>query len=112
MKWRVGGKVPLNVYEGERPMFQCHTPEDAARIVRLLNGPERMEVAYIDHPVGHPRIVRVMDVGELPQGTKLYALLESADAEPESSGVPDLGPCVAFRLSSREAAGEQETGKV
>jgi hypothetical protein len=35
--WRVGGKVPLNVYEGDRPMFQCHTPEDAARIVGLLN---------------------------------------------------------------------------
>jgi hypothetical protein len=31
--WRVGGKVPLNVYENDRPMFQCHTPEDAARIV-------------------------------------------------------------------------------
>lgn len=36
MKWRVGGKVPLNVYEGDRPMFQCHTPEDAERIVSLL----------------------------------------------------------------------------
>ena len=36
-QWRVGGKVPLNVYEGDRPMFQCHTPEDAARIVALLN---------------------------------------------------------------------------
>lgn len=35
-QWRVGGKVPLNVYEGDRPMFQCHTPEDAARIVELL----------------------------------------------------------------------------
>lgn len=35
--WRVGGKVPLNVYEGDRPMFQCHTPEDAARIVAALN---------------------------------------------------------------------------
>lgn len=35
--WRVGGKVPLNVYEGDKPMFQCHTPEDAARIVDKLN---------------------------------------------------------------------------
>lgn len=40
--WRVGGKIPLNVYEGDKPMFQCHTPEDAERIVRLLNG-ERSE---------------------------------------------------------------------
>jgi hypothetical protein len=36
-KWRVGGKVPLNVYRDDRPMFQCHTPEDAAEIVGLLN---------------------------------------------------------------------------
>lgn len=35
--WRVGGRVPLNVYEGDKPMFQCHTPEDAARVVALLN---------------------------------------------------------------------------
>jgi len=41
--WRVGGKVPLNVYEGDRPTFQCHTPEDAARIVELLNGAEYAE---------------------------------------------------------------------
>lgn len=35
--WRVGGKIPLNVYEGDAPMFQCHTPEDATRIVEQLN---------------------------------------------------------------------------
>lgn len=39
--WRVGGKIPLNVYENDRPMFQCHTPEDAARIVGMLNAAER-----------------------------------------------------------------------
>lgn len=37
MTWRVGKSVPINVYEGDKPMFQCHTPEDAARIVALLN---------------------------------------------------------------------------
>jgi hypothetical protein len=48
MSWRVGGKVPLNVYEvtGDRPdgkaMFQCHTPEDATRIVDLLNDAEKL----------------------------------------------------------------------
>jgi hypothetical protein len=35
--WRVGSKVRLNVYEGNKPMFQCHTPEDAARVVDMLN---------------------------------------------------------------------------
>jgi hypothetical protein len=40
-KWRTGGKIPLNVYEGDRPMFQCHTPEDAGRIVAMLNQVDR-----------------------------------------------------------------------
>lgn len=31
--WRVGNKVPLNVYEGDRPVCQCHNAEDAQRIV-------------------------------------------------------------------------------
>ncbi len=35
--WRVGSKVALNVYEGDRPMFQCHTPEEARRVVGLLS---------------------------------------------------------------------------
>jgi len=36
-KWRLGKKVPLNVYEGDRPICQCHTVEDAALIVRAVN---------------------------------------------------------------------------
>lgn len=36
--WRVGAKVPLNVYEGDRPVCQCHTKEDACRIVAAVNG--------------------------------------------------------------------------
>lgn len=35
--WRVGRSVPLNVYEGDRPVCQCHSAEDAARIVAAVN---------------------------------------------------------------------------
>lgn len=35
--FRLGRKVLLNVYEGDAPLFQCHTADDAARIVDLLN---------------------------------------------------------------------------
>ena len=37
--WRVGSKIPLNVYDGDRPVCQCHTPEDAARIVAAMKRP-------------------------------------------------------------------------
>lgn len=36
--WRVGQKVPLNVYEGDRPICQCHTELDAHNIVASMNG--------------------------------------------------------------------------
>jgi hypothetical protein len=35
--WRVGSKVPLNVYEGDRPVCQCHNEWDAQRIVEAMN---------------------------------------------------------------------------
>jgi len=36
--WRQGSKIPLNIYEGDRPVCQCHNPEDARRIVDAVNG--------------------------------------------------------------------------
>ena len=37
MRWRVGRSPGLVVYEGDTPMFGCHTPKDAVRVVGLLN---------------------------------------------------------------------------
>ena len=37
IKWRVGTKMPINVYEGDRPVCQCHTAIDAKRIVAAMN---------------------------------------------------------------------------
>lgn len=36
-KWRVGSRVPLNVYKGMRPICQCHNREDAEEIVATMN---------------------------------------------------------------------------
>lgn len=40
MTWRVGKKVSINVYEGNRPVCQCHNPEDARGIVAAMNRTE------------------------------------------------------------------------
>ena len=40
-RWRTGRKIELNVYNGDKPMFQCHSRRDAKRTVRLLNWGER-----------------------------------------------------------------------
>jgi hypothetical protein len=39
-KWRVGSKVKLNVYEGDRPVCQCHSFIDADLIVTAMNRQE------------------------------------------------------------------------
>jgi len=36
-KWRLGRLIQLNVYEGERPVCQCHTVADAKAIVTAVN---------------------------------------------------------------------------
>jgi hypothetical protein len=41
MSWRVGKTVPLNVYEGDRPVCQCHAAEDAERIVQAMNADQQ-----------------------------------------------------------------------
>lgn len=50
--WRVGRKVALNVYEGDRPAFQCHTPEEAARVVGLLNAALKQPVLTREQIMG------------------------------------------------------------
>lgn len=43
--WRVGTKVQLNVYEGDRPVCQCHNAEDAKRIVEAMQPMNQNSVA-------------------------------------------------------------------
>jgi len=73
--FRQGRRVPLNVYEGDEPCFQAHSPEDAARFVHLLNlgqqtfdralAAERPQPAgeYVPAPVPEDELVDLM--GEL-----------------------------------------------
>lgn len=35
--WRVGHHILINVYEGDRPICQCHNEADAALIVEAVN---------------------------------------------------------------------------
>jgi len=37
-EWRTGRQVPINVYDGDRPVCQCHTASDARLIVEAVNG--------------------------------------------------------------------------
>lgn len=35
--FRQGSSVPINIYDGDRPVCQCQTVEDAKRIVEAVN---------------------------------------------------------------------------
>jgi hypothetical protein len=50
--WRVGRKVPINVYDGDRPVCQCHNEEDAARIVIAVNAISVTGTCYARLPNG------------------------------------------------------------
>ncbi len=61
--WRVGTKVPLNVYEGDHPVCQCHTPEDATRIVAALNQPSPNVLSAADALAEYSESVFHHDLG-------------------------------------------------
>lgn len=46
--WRVGRKVPINVYEGDRPVCQCHTALDARLIVKAVNSIKQLQQKIYD----------------------------------------------------------------
>jgi len=47
-KWRVGSKVKINVYEGDRPVCQCHNEKDAAEIVMAMNDKQKVREYFSD----------------------------------------------------------------
>ena len=78
-KWRIGRKVPINVYEGDRPVCQCHTVGDAALIVNAVN--EQLErAARLD--AAHFLEDAPADAGKKRRGTKSGSVI-SFNAGPE-----------------------------
>lgn len=73
--WRVGQKVKLNVYEGERPICQCHTEGDAYAIVNAVN--EWMHRIY---EKGEVRRISVMQYENLSHAS-LVELCRQKDSE-------------------------------
>lgn len=46
--WRVGTKIPINVYDNDRPVCQCQTAADAALVVRAVNRVIK-QAAHLSH---------------------------------------------------------------
>lgn len=69
-RWRVGSKVPINVYEGDRPVCQCQTAIDAANIVTAMN--TKFAASRI---LAFPNIHRVKDFGPISFLEVMQALL-------------------------------------
>lgn len=91
-EWRVGGKVPLNVYQGDRPMFQCHTPEDAAMVVAKLNSHDAQAQRIAELEQGRDEALKIAELikrqrnaglrrAEAAEDQKSRRLLEALPAE-------------------------------
>ena len=75
MNWRTGRKIELNVYNGDKLIFQCHSRRDAKRVVRLLNWGERwidvlrlLEQVVLSDPGEFPKLKD--DVAEFLRSVK------------------------------------------
>ncbi len=81
LTWRVGGKVPLNVYEGDTPMFQCHTPEQAARVVKLLNAAPGLLAVVAAAGVLLRQVEKGYQMNETPECWALRSALAKLELE-------------------------------
>jgi hypothetical protein len=103
-EWRHGTKVHLNVYEGDRPVCQCHTVQDAALIIAAVNG----------YPVFVAEVRNVLDgsakhAPERPEG--LDEFLDCDICPHKWHGVTKVKLATYIRnleASAKETAGELE----
>jgi len=47
-RYRIGTKVNINVYDGDSPVCQCHTREQAAEIVAAVNFYREMRTGVVE----------------------------------------------------------------
>lgn len=82
LRWRVGAKVPINVYAGDRPVCQSHTAEDAALIVESVNGlrAAREKIAVLEK--ARNSALKILRPGDLTYEAWIKALQDFESAEP------------------------------
>lgn len=85
--WRVGSRVPLNVYEGDSPVCQCHNIRHAREIVNAMN--QMASVRRVKNPNRHaagfslgdwqtdPDMPTMIIDGPLPQAHEIIAQVSS-----------------------------------
>lgn len=89
-RFRVGRSVPINAYDGNDPIFQGHSPEEVAELVRLLNLGARSE-EFTDAYTGSLRDAMGLTPPDAPPSAH-----ESPSKPPAATGQPadDSGPQV------------------
>ena len=87
--WRVGSKIPINVYDGDRPVCQCQTVMDARLIVAAVNehlqriAPQREPRGTVYEPSNEPSIhynAHCIHCGQTYDQHKAYPHGECQDA--------------------------------
>jgi hypothetical protein len=90
--WRVGSKIPINVYDGDRPVCQCQTALDARKIVcavnKYLEGHEALAIyAWVgadEHGSGKVGLKQgIVPAGTIPLVAMNYHLDRLAKLKPQ-----------------------------
>lgn len=80
-QWRTGGKVPINVYDADRPVCQCHSAEDAARIVDAMNRLTALEAdkqRLCEHVIAISTTAGNRSISEIDLRVKIIGVCHSA----------------------------------
>jgi hypothetical protein len=87
-KWRQGRNVPINVYDDDRPVCQCHTALDARAIVDAMNNAEAIERRVLEKAAAVVRTHNVLH-GDLNAGY----FAPSADSGELAKAILALSKC-------------------
>lgn len=99
-RFRTGHRVPLNVYDGDRPIFQAHSEQDAVEWVALLNVGHRAgtittdevaQVLFSSEAMPVNNVVLARDAADAMAVEVMHLLLTSRETpveRPESPSEP------------------------
>jgi hypothetical protein len=97
-RFRTGTKVPLNVYDGDEPIFQAHSERKAAVLVAYLNAGVALHEAY-------DRLRSAQGVYVPGDQSLIVDLIEAMDAPERPPSAPES------RIEGPGPQGEPETAE-
>lgn len=86
MTWRVGTKIPLNLYKDERPVCRCHNEEDARELAAGMNAAYALAEGMAEAIVEARRFMATANKRSAPGERLAAAGKDATQGTPEETG--------------------------